>query len=143
MLQILYYSAACKLFEADELDELLVEAQQNNAALNVTGMLLYADGAFFQILEGPDDAVRDVYAAVQRDTRHQNIIKMLEREIAQRDFPDWSMGFKRSASLSDLPPAFFQLSKDALARKGNEAISKEVVLLMGTFLQTNTLQHSA
>jgi hypothetical protein len=50
MFHIVYASSALQLFTKPELQTLLEKARQNNAKLNVTGMLLYKDGNFMQAL---------------------------------------------------------------------------------------------
>ena len=52
LVHCIYASASTVSFTKDEITELLAIAQRNNGALGVTGMLLYEDGSFFQVLEG-------------------------------------------------------------------------------------------
>jgi hypothetical protein len=49
---LVYVSSATKPFSPDELSELLAQARVDNAALGITGMLLYSNGNFMQVLEG-------------------------------------------------------------------------------------------
>ncbi len=102
---LIYASSAAELFSQDELEQLLEKARRNNHALGVTGMLLYKDGNFMQLLEGPKEAVIGLIRKIELDDRHRGIIRLLEREQPQREFADWSMGFKRleSASGARLP----------------------------------------
>jgi hypothetical protein len=95
--QILYFSSALHLFTDDELLELLKVARANNARLDITGMLLYSDGNFVQIIEGPDDAVDALYAKISRDPRHTSLLKALDGPIEERRFADWTLGFDRIA----------------------------------------------
>jgi hypothetical protein len=75
--------------------ELLKVARANNARLGITGMLLYADGNFVQLIEGPDNAVDALYARISRDPRHTSLLKALDRPITERHYADWTMGFDR------------------------------------------------
>ena len=70
-------------------------------------MLLYKDGNFMQALEGPDDAVRALFATIRSDERHRGVILLLEQQIEQRSFSDWTMGFQNLSdpSLRDVPGA--------------------------------------
>ena len=90
---MIYLSTATRPFSKADLLELLAHSRQNNASLDITGMLLYKGGAFQQILEGPEDAVKKLYAKVALDPRHRGIIKFYESFEPGRQFPDWSMGF--------------------------------------------------
>lgn len=56
-------------------------------------MLLYSDGRFVQALEGPEDAVRALYARIQRDPRHARVLTVRAGPGPRRYFADWSMGF--------------------------------------------------
>lgn len=55
-------------------------------------MLMYADGCFFQVIEGPAEKVELLFEKIARDDRHSGIIRVIDEEIEQRSFPDWSMG---------------------------------------------------
>ena len=92
MKRITYISRFAKPFSPAELETLGREAEANNRELDITGVLLTSGGIFFQILEGPDDAVDKVYGAIAADTRHTNLVVLeLEHDIAGRSYPDWSM----------------------------------------------------
>jgi hypothetical protein len=93
MIQYIYVSSSVKLFTSDELVELLEKSRINNEKLGLTGMLLYKDGDFMQVLEGDEEAVRWLSARIGRDPRHTNVKALLEGPITEREFPDWSMGF--------------------------------------------------
>jgi hypothetical protein len=89
-----YVSAAVDPFSASELVHLLDTARRNNAALGVTGMLLYKDGNFMQVLEGDEATVRNVYAKIERDPRHRGLLTLLQGTTEERQFADWSMAFR-------------------------------------------------
>ena len=60
MIHLVYVSSATgKLGETDLLD-LLEHSRRRNRALDLTGMLLYAGGNFFQVLEGEEKDVDEV-----------------------------------------------------------------------------------
>jgi hypothetical protein len=93
VLSIIYSSAATVPFSDTDLVELLKVSRRNNAGSEVTGMLLYRDGRFLQVLEGPDDGVRERMAVIARDPRHAEVLVLLEEGLSERRFPDWTMGF--------------------------------------------------
>jgi hypothetical protein len=79
---------------------------ENNAKRGVTGMLLYKEGNFMQVLEGDEREVRIVfYEKISADTRHKDIIVLLQGSVAERQFSDWAMGFRDLDSLGvqDIP----------------------------------------
>jgi hypothetical protein len=93
----IYASAASHAFETAELAELLQAARANNARLGLTGMLLYAEGSFFQVLEGPADVVDALYAKIERDRRHDQMTLIIREPIPKRFFDAWTMGFYKLA----------------------------------------------
>ncbi len=93
MIQLVYASAATRPFTADGLRDLLSRARATNTTLDISGMLLHVDGAFLQVLEGDADAVARLYEHIAKDRRHSRVIRLVTRDVAVRNFPDWSMGF--------------------------------------------------
>lgn len=77
----------------DELAALLREARENNAKLGLTGMLLHAEGSFFQVLEGQADVVDALYVKIDRDKRHDRVTLIIREPIPRRYFDAWTMGF--------------------------------------------------
>lgn len=126
---LVYVSSAAVPFTPDQLVALLAEARANNERLGVTGMLLYKDGNFLQVLEGPEETVRPLYAQIAADPRHRGIIVLLEGEIPERQFGNWSMGFRNlaSAEVTAMPgySPFLErrLSADAFAANPSDAQS--------------------
>lgn len=106
MLSIVYASSAATTFTEEELHDLLETSRVNNAKLDITGMLLYKDGNFIQAIEGPEEAVRSLYAKIAQDSRHKEIFLLSEETITERNFPNWSMGFKSMINLPDDIPGF-------------------------------------
>ncbi|WOI52371.1 BLUF domain-containing protein [Parvularcula sp. LCG005] len=136
MRQILYVSSATPEFDEGDLARILEASRRKNSRVEVTGMLLYAEGVFFQVLEGPEDAVQALFNRLAGDPRHTGVITMMSRYITARDFPNWSMGFEKRSTLEELPPAFFELSAKALENKVAGSSSVEVVTLLRTFART-------
>jgi len=93
MLSVVYVSTAVVPFSDEALLALLEKSRAKNTRLDLSGLLLYKDGHFMQALEGPDDAVRALYDVIGRDPRHQNVRALTVEPIAERQFPDWAMGF--------------------------------------------------
>ena len=94
MFFLTYVSSAVKPFSQSELLDLLTKSRENNSKLGVTGMLLYKDGNFMQVLEGDEDTVRVLITKIASDPRHRGLIILLQGPLEERQFPDWSMGFR-------------------------------------------------
>jgi hypothetical protein len=88
-----YSSTAGKAFSPAELVALLARSRENNARLGLSGMLLYKNGDFMQVLEGPKQAVRALLKTIRQDPRHRDMTTLLEGHYAERQFPYWHMGF--------------------------------------------------
>lgn len=93
MIHIIYASVETQGFSSAQLTELLEKARVENERRHLTGMLLYSDGNFFQVLEGEPDAVDEMYKKLQLDKRHDQLTVIVREPIAKRYFADWSMGF--------------------------------------------------
>jgi hypothetical protein len=94
MFHIVYASSATKAFTKPDLQALLVQARQKNAELGLTGMLLYKDGNFMQVLEGEKEAVSKLVDTIERDPRRKGVLVFLRGPSEERLFPDWTMGFR-------------------------------------------------
>ena len=103
MYQLIYLSSATEMFTKEKLLALLEQSRPNNARLGITGILLYSNGNFMQTLEGEEPIVNALFKRIARDPRHQGLLDLIHEEVPQRDFPDWTMGF-RDLSLDTTVP---------------------------------------
>ena len=105
LFQVVYTSTATRPFSRADLLKLLRGSVQRNTRAGVTGMLLYLDGTFLQVLEGEEETVIGLYARIRRDPRHHHVIPLIHEQIKQRDFPDSAMSFRdlETAELRRLP----------------------------------------
>lgn len=89
---VAYCSRAANGVDDPDVDRIIATAQRYNPSHQITGMLVFGSGIFFQWLEGPRTKVRQLMAKLQTDPRHHTIIELTEAEEArERLFPDWSM----------------------------------------------------
>ncbi|MGR8999624.1 MAG: phosphate-starvation-inducible PsiE family protein [Gammaproteobacteria bacterium] len=95
MIRLTYASTALKEWSPEELLDLLKECRKNNGAKNITGILLYAKGTFFQVLEGDEATVNSLYSMIEKDKRHKDVTIIEKEKITERAFPYWSMGFDK------------------------------------------------
>ena len=85
--------AAHPLTDAD-LNTLLENSRLNNQERGITGMLMYIDGKFIQVLEGKKADINEMYDVILSDPRHKKVSKIIEGRSVRRNFEDWTMGFK-------------------------------------------------
>jgi hypothetical protein len=95
--QVLYHSRARGTPSPDQLQALLRQSRAYNAQHGITGLLLYSSGRYVQVLEGPQSVVRALYARIQRDPRHEQVVTVSAGPGPQRQFAEWSMGFGQLA----------------------------------------------
>lgn len=130
---IIYVSSAVKNFTDDELLELLEISRMNNEKKDLTGMLLYKDGNFLQILEGEENNVKELYSKLEKDNRHNGLIIMLDGYEEERQFSDWRMGFKNlsNENFEEIEgySKFLDVQFDDEEFLNNPSIGKEMLLM--------------
>ena len=90
---VLYRSRATQAPTETDLLALLDWSRTYNAQQQITGLLLYSDGRFVQLFEGPESAVQALYARIQQDPRHTQVVTVSDGPAPQRWFADWHMAF--------------------------------------------------
>ncbi|WP_310555627.1 BLUF domain-containing protein [Flavobacterium sp.] len=135
MYRIIYLSSATKLLTDDELHTLLTHSKSNNVKYNITGLLLYIDGDFLQVIEGEKQTVLNLFELIKMDTRNRSIICVFNEEVNERQFPDWSMGFSQ-LSYNDLQKidAFEGITKKSLSN----ITDKVAVSFINTFVRSHS-----
>jgi len=106
MLSLIYTSHATVNFSQPQLVALLEHCRQSNEASGITGMLLHDErNNFIQVIEGPEQVVEALYEKIKDDKRHDTVLCLGKREIPEREFPEWKMGFRKLSSeqLTDFP----------------------------------------
>jgi hypothetical protein len=129
--QLIYSSSATQPFWPDDLFALVEKSRSKNSPRGLTGMLLFHEGQFLQLLEGPEPAVRDCFAMIQRDPRHDSTRILMTGVCTERDFPEWTMGFERPDDAWNLPPAWSTILENgfnAEATSENPSAAKDLLL---------------
>ena len=67
-------------------------AQRRNVARDITGVLVFGSGVFFQWIEGPPAEVENLIVSLHGDPRHYDIVA-LDRSVEKRErlYPNWQM----------------------------------------------------
>ena len=89
-----YVSTGCDGLRFEHIKEILETSKQNNYNNGITGILIYCNKHFFQILEGNKEDVEEVFSKISIDPRHDNVIKLHCAYVDKRQFEQWNMGFK-------------------------------------------------
>lgn len=77
----------------NQLLDILHSSRIHNAAVNISGVLLYSEGTFIQLLEGRDKIIDALYKRIQADERHTNVITLVNQTTDEKSFEQWLMGF--------------------------------------------------
>ncbi|EHG7888936.1 diguanylate phosphodiesterase [Citrobacter braakii] len=59
------------------LEDMVTAANIKNRRSDVTGILLFNGHHFFQLLEGPEEQVKEIYRCICNDPRHHNIVELM------------------------------------------------------------------
>ncbi len=104
LVHCIYTSIEVKELSPNEIDQLLAHSRSSNRLNDITGILLRVGCTFFQVLEGPRDAVDKLYSEILVDGRHTRITRIIYESIARRFFGEFAMNFL-PLSASDLAMA--------------------------------------
>ena len=136
MKNIVYVSTAVKLMHENQLLDILHNSRLHNAALNISGVLLYSEGTFIQVLEGKDTVIDALYSRIQADQRHKNIITIIDEPIVEKGFGQWLMGFAVTDSKKTEKLLGYLTSISELDLNNDNS---PAVAAIKTFIETNKL----
>ena len=89
--RLIYVSQAISGLEYPDFIEILQKSESNNTKVGITGMLVFGDSMFLQVLEGSRRLVSQTYNRILLDKRHVNAELIDFSEIDHRNFGVWSM----------------------------------------------------
>jgi hypothetical protein len=119
MHRLIYTSTATRLLKEDELFKLLNSARSKNSADHITGILIYHEGCFLQVLEGEKDAVERCFKRICRDGRHTDYIELANEAAISRMFTAWWMAYRKFGDLGPYQQKQFVELRD-LAKTAQE-----------------------
>ena len=136
MKHIVYLSTSNGLMTENQLVEILRQARAYNTEHQITGLLLYSEGTFIQLIEGSAKDVDTIFSKIRYDNRHKGLIKLIDKPLAERDFPEWSMGFAavNQDEAEEIIGYFQSFDKLLSSENKNSAVS-----LLKSFIKTNKL----
>jgi hypothetical protein len=87
-----YCSRAAANVDDIEVDRIIEWSQRRNVEREITGVLVFGSGIFFQWIEGPPAEVEKLIASLHGDSRHFDIVP-LDRSVEKRVrlYPNWEM----------------------------------------------------
>ena len=95
--QLVYVSNRKPNCTAEEIEKILASCKKNNPPLNISGVLLYNDTKFIQLVEGDAKVITGLYDKIKLDNRHSNCMMISYGPIKEKSFPSWHMGTRNLA----------------------------------------------
>ena len=88
---LIYVSSAHHGMTHEAIHELVNDSAKRNHTIGVTGVMLYGNRHFMQLLEGDLHIVNALYQKIARDRRHHHVTRIAFYPVPTRQFPEWSM----------------------------------------------------
>jgi hypothetical protein len=138
MFQLVYVSTASWSMSNSDLNVILEQSRRNNRRLGITGMLLHLDHGFLQVLEGPKEAVLEIFSNIERDLRHIGVRVLVQHDVSERLFGDWSMGFEKLSSTNPRDADVFEITREAIDEATAPEKAAEIAVLLRNFYRINS-----
>lgn len=116
--RVVYMSTAVGVLRADELDRIYLRAKSANTGAGITGLMLFYEGVFLQVLEGPAAGVTSLMERIRRDRRHAGITVLESGPVTQRSFAT-PMQFIAARNLSVGEKQAFSGLREAVSLRPN------------------------
>lgn len=130
--RLIYKSvASAEIVSNETLRDIETKAHANNAARDITGLLVHTGRTFLQVLEGAPSNVTELFGKIWSDRRHGQLQLITCEPTASRLFDQWGM---RLADLYDLPGERRMLMAEKYACRGGEIIVPTDLHLIYAFL---------
>ncbi len=127
LIQVIYVSSVATGISEHDTVKFLNEARKANRKNDVSGLMLYIDGCFLQLLEGQAADVDGVCSTIFHDQRQMR--RIFREAVAEREFPEWTMGFEAVAPLEAARLLGEPLLFDSVSRVANIKANSAKTLL--------------
>lgn len=123
--QLTYQSTAAGTVDQTVLRRITSDSLPFNTNNDISGILVFDGSHFFQVLEGPSDAVTTIFERIQSDPRHTDIIKITDTVVSERDFAPWRL---RTLAIDETQQHGYWLPSDMQIQR-----HKPVFSVLGSF----------
>ncbi len=131
--RLTYLSTPVTPFNDADFDDIENKSIEANNARDVTGLLIMNGDRIIQVLEGREDAVRELYTKIEADDRHTVTKLVSEVEDEVRMLLTWSMVVRR---MNGIPPEvleqFIQVYDELLHADSQSEITIDHIELFKT-----------
>ena len=91
--RLIYSRRPTSWLKTEDVQAILKSARERNAVLGVTGALFFRHDLFIQVLEGSRRNLSSLLEMILDDDRHSDLMLHDFREIGERQYSEWSMGY--------------------------------------------------
>ena len=112
LISLTFISTPTQSFSFLGLSRLLCHIYLNNQTNDITGILIFKDNQFTQILEGHESSVEKIWLTIQKDERHTDLQLLSKESIEMRSFMKWSMLFPESEKVIEYFPDMAEVVKN-------------------------------
>lgn len=138
MHRFIYISTAQSEKETSSLSAIQSTSMFCNERDGLTGVLLWANGGFFQLIEGPKQKLDAAIGRIYLDTRHAGIIRMSYTPISDAICADWGMGMFPVKGSSPHSEIFDATDIQTVFERFTSTPDLEFDLFLRSFYETNT-----
>jgi class 3 adenylate cyclase len=113
MKRLTYLSKFTRELSTDEIASIGKRSAERNSREGITGVLLTIGDMFYQVIEGKEAVIDDLFKRISRDDRHTNVVSICtENDVNTRNYPDWGM---KIINLDEETGELLGIVKDMLA----------------------------
>jgi hypothetical protein len=120
-------------FDTGILNGILLDARRANARDGITGALICRADIYLQLLEGPQEQVRNALERIKRDDRHLDVTTHFAGNVPERMFGQWAM-------LHD-PAASWIWSQDEVSAGAVERATADEIMMFFTQLRQSRTEN--
>jgi hypothetical protein len=131
--QLVYVSRAYENLCYSDIERILESSRTNNRKSDLTGLLVYKDEHFLQILEGEQSKVMETFSRIIKDKRGFQARVLTESYADSRIFNRWPMAFHDA----DIDPNMNALMNDLFSTAFSRGKKEKKIILeiLGAFRQ--------
>ena len=130
MEQVLYSSIAREGLGSDEVFTIIQTASRLNPQRDITGFLIFRDGRFLQLVEGPGHELDRLIDDLLGDPRHHSLQIIERTQVGARSFPNWRM---KRVSRSTGQSALDEIREGLSSNPSGEAVMDAIDEFLETF----------
>lgn len=78
---ISYVSTVAQHLSKVDFNELLERSTKYNNENDITGVLLSSETNFFQLIEGEEKRIKELFLKIEKDARHKNLITIIDKHV--------------------------------------------------------------